>query len=100
MADLATKIAQLDALRSTFGDAWVDARIAKLREDAPTAQLRIATGDESSIADPLQVSAGGDVRDNVVLHNIMIAPDGTLIIGALPADLPPQPAEVQKAMAA
>ena len=100
---LAAKIAQLEALRPTFGDAWVDAQIAELR--APTAQQHMQASQGGSIAGAGQASAGGDVRDsalgtgNLVLHNLTIEAGGTLTIGALPADLPPQPETLRQALA-
>jgi formylglycine-generating enzyme required for sulfatase activity len=47
--DLATKIAQLEALRPMFGDAWVDAKVAELRSVQPQSK-----GDTTRV---------GDVRD-------------------------------------
>jgi len=90
MSDLAAKIAQLEALRSTLGDAAVDAALAALRAEAaePATRQRIATGEAGTIVNPMQISAGGDVQGNLVLREITIAAGGTLIVGAPPADPP------------
>src|SRR5215212_8255136 len=108
MDNLATKIAQLDALRPTFGDSWVNERIADLHAQAasPPVQQRIEASEGGSVSDAQQASAGGDMRDNalgsgaLVLHDIMIAAGGTLVVGATPSGLPPRPAAIQRALAA
>ncbi|MFP4437447.1 MAG: hypothetical protein ACLFVO_09390 [Chloroflexaceae bacterium] len=107
-SDLTAKIAALEALRPTFGDAWVDTQIAALHAQAaaPSTTQRQEAGEESRIANSPQSSAGGDMRDNalgsgnLVLHDMLIEAGGTLNIGARPADLPPQPEAVQQALAA
>lgn len=97
--DLAAKITQLEALRPTFGDAWVDAQVAALRSAEPlppplppdTAQTMEAGGD---IVNSTQIV--GDA--NVVLREIAVADGGTLIVSAAPSDLPPQPEAIQRAL--
>lgn len=94
MTDLPTKLAQLDALRPTFGDAWVEAQIAALRaEEAPASQQQIVA---TTASDNLQMSAGNDA---LVLREITIAEGGTLVIGGRPLDLPPAPEAIQQALA-
>ncbi|HEU4327550.1 MAG TPA: SUMF1/EgtB/PvdO family nonheme iron enzyme [Roseiflexaceae bacterium] len=65
---------------------------------APETRQQIDAGESSTINDPLQISAGGDVRDNLLLRDITIAEGGTLIIGALPVNLPPRPEAIQQAL--
>src|SRR6266511_3798508 len=82
--------------------AELEAQLQALRMAAatppPAAQQGIETGDAGSIVNPMQISAGGDVRDNLVLRDITIAEGGVLIVGPPPAALPPTPAAPQPAL--
>ena len=94
MSDLTTsKIQQLEALRPTFGDAWVDEQIAALRSLAPATTQQI---EAETANDNVQVVAGNVA---LVLRNITIAPGGTLEIGAQPLGLSPDPEAVAQALA-
>ena len=85
-ADLAAKIAALEALRPTIGAAAVEAAIAALRAElTPTIHQRI---DAETANDNVQITAGNDA---LVLRDITIAEGGTLIVGGQPVDLPPAP---------
>jgi formylglycine-generating enzyme required for sulfatase activity len=105
MADIDAQIANLQAIRATLPTDAIDAvrgiddTIAALR-----ARQRIEASDGGSVSDAQQASAGGDLRDNalgsgaMVLHDITIAAGGALVVGATPADLPPGPAAIQRAL--
>jgi formylglycine-generating enzyme required for sulfatase activity len=103
--DLGTKIAQLEALRPSFGDAWVDAQIAALQGAAVQTSQRMEVSAASSISASPQISTGGELRDsaigqgNLVLRDIMIEPGGTLAISTAPANQPPPPEAVARAVA-
>ncbi|MBK9713420.1 MAG: hypothetical protein IPO81_19275 [Kouleothrix sp.] len=103
MDDIDAKIAQIESIRAAIGDVAADAAIAALRP--PRAAQGMEASDGGSIESSPITAAGGDVRDsalgsgNLVLHDITIAAGGTLAIGALPADLPPRPEAIRKALA-
>ncbi|MFL5807375.1 MAG: NACHT domain-containing protein [Roseiflexaceae bacterium] len=107
MDDLDTRIAHIESMRAVIGDAAADAAIAALRAEAapPTTRQSMDASEGGSVAGAGQASAGGDLRDNalgsgnLVLHDIQIAPGGALIVGAAPADLPPRPEELRRALA-
>ncbi|GAB4213518.1 MAG: SUMF1/EgtB/PvdO family nonheme iron enzyme [Roseiflexaceae bacterium] len=64
----------------------------------PETRQQIGAGESSTISNPLQITSGGDVRGNWLLHDITIAEGGVLNIGALPANLPPRPEAIQQAL--
>src|SRR5262249_45932025 len=105
-AELKREIAELEAsLKLPLPAAArreIQSRLHELRAvgRVAAAAQHMQTGDTGTIVNPMQISAGGDVRDNLVLRDITIAEGGTLVVGSPPADLPPQPAEVQRALAA
>lgn len=104
MDDFSAKLAAIEAMRPVIGDTAADAAIAALHGPQTTAPSQCQ--EAQTIANSPQSSLGGDATDsaigsgNAVLHHITIAEGGTLIVGAAPTDLPPQPAAVADALRA
>src|SRR4051812_35221811 len=115
MNDLANKIAHLESLRSEIGDVAVDAAIAVLQstssdpavdavtvaepithDGVPRVSQHMVASEESSIIDSPQIAIDGD--SNLLLHHIEIGMGGTLIIGPRLINLPPQSADISKAL--
>ncbi len=100
MSDANDPLALLKAQYPHLNEDQLAAIRAIVAQQPPALETRqqIDAGESSTINDPLQISAGGDVRDNLLLRDITIAEGGTLIVGALPATLPPRPEAIQAAL--
>ncbi|HEU4326134.1 MAG TPA: hypothetical protein VFS21_23540, partial [Roseiflexaceae bacterium] len=98
MSDINDLLSQIASGQLTEQQLAAIRAIVAQQPPVPETRQQIDAGESSTINDPLQINAGGDVRDNLLLRDITIAEGGMLNIGALPTTLPPRPEAIQEAL--